>query len=461
MTFARQLRRLRVARGLSQRQVAGPGLSASYISRLEAGSRHPTARTVVLLAERLGCSPAELTELTALVDISPRGQGTAGASGPVPAAVNVQLGQLALAAGAAQRAAALFTTALAQAGLDPMLRGEAALGVARALERQGRIAEAGLAYEKLVLAAMSDPGELASPRLVLGLCRCLYLQGELRRVVELAREALGHLRSLQATRSDIAAELTSTLAATYFELGDTGAAERLLREAVEQAGSRRARAGVLWNASRLASDLGRHREALDYAEEALVYFRHGDDRRQAARLLGSYGYVLLRSDPPRVDEAVAVLRESLAGLREADERSFVLSELSRAARYGGDCGGADGARAEAGNAGAAIDLALAAVAAAGSRPGLGRVIAETALGSALAAAGRTAEAAAAFAAASSALAALPASRPVARAWVELAEAMADSGDATAAVAAFRRATDGLSVGAVPPATWTKLLSDGL
>lgn len=436
---------MRVARGLTQRQLSGPGLSASYISRLEAGSRQPTARTVTLLAERLGCTPAELTELTALVDSAVRRE-PADASAPVPAAVSVQLGQLALAAGDPQRAAALFTTALARADLDPMLRGEAALGVARALERQGRIAEAGRAYEELVLAAMSDPGRLASPRLVLGLCRCLYLQGDLRRVVEFAREALGHLRSVQATRSDIAAELTSTLAATYFELGDTGAAERLLREAIEQAGSQRARAGVLWNASRLASDLGRHREALDYAEEALAYFRYGDDRRQAARLLGSYGYVLLRSDPPRVGEAVAALRESLAGLKGADERSFVLSELSRAARYGGE------------GASAAVDLALAAVAAAGNRPGLGRVIAATALGAALAAAGRTTEAAATFAAADGELATLPASRPVARAWVELAEAMAASGDAPAAVAAFRRATDALSVGAVPPATWAKLLS---
>src|SRR5437773_688676 len=49
-------RRLRAERGLSQRQLAGPGVTAAYISRIEAGERVPSVRALRLLAPTLGVS---------------------------------------------------------------------------------------------------------------------------------------------------------------------------------------------------------------------------------------------------------------------------------------------------------------------------------------------------------------------------------------------------------------------
>jgi transcriptional regulator with XRE-family HTH domain len=60
-TIGERLRRLRTARGLSQREVSSPGVSYAYISRIEAGSRTPSVKALRLLAARLGV-PEEYLE---------------------------------------------------------------------------------------------------------------------------------------------------------------------------------------------------------------------------------------------------------------------------------------------------------------------------------------------------------------------------------------------------------------
>jgi transcriptional regulator with XRE-family HTH domain len=60
-TIGERLRRLRTARGLSQREVSAPGVSYAYISRIEAGTRTPSVKALRMLAARLGV-PAEYLE---------------------------------------------------------------------------------------------------------------------------------------------------------------------------------------------------------------------------------------------------------------------------------------------------------------------------------------------------------------------------------------------------------------
>ena len=62
MTFAESLRRLRVERFLSQRELARlAGLHAVTLVRLEAGATAPSTRTVRALAGALGVNPGDLT----------------------------------------------------------------------------------------------------------------------------------------------------------------------------------------------------------------------------------------------------------------------------------------------------------------------------------------------------------------------------------------------------------------
>ncbi|MDP9306777.1 MAG: helix-turn-helix domain-containing protein [Actinomycetota bacterium] len=52
----RRIKALRAERGLSQRDLAGPGMSYAYISRIEAGARTPSLSALIELADRLDTS---------------------------------------------------------------------------------------------------------------------------------------------------------------------------------------------------------------------------------------------------------------------------------------------------------------------------------------------------------------------------------------------------------------------
>jgi transcriptional regulator with XRE-family HTH domain len=51
-----RIRRLRLERGLTQRQIGGPGASYAYVSRIEAGTRSPTPKALRVMAAKLGVS---------------------------------------------------------------------------------------------------------------------------------------------------------------------------------------------------------------------------------------------------------------------------------------------------------------------------------------------------------------------------------------------------------------------
>src|SRR2546430_14899949 len=55
-TIGQRLRRLRLDRGLSQRELSAPGVSYAYISRIEAGTRQPSVKALRKLAPKLGVS---------------------------------------------------------------------------------------------------------------------------------------------------------------------------------------------------------------------------------------------------------------------------------------------------------------------------------------------------------------------------------------------------------------------
>ena len=59
-SIGERLKRLRLAAGLSQRELASPGVSYAYISRIEAGTRQPSVKALRKLAERLGVSAGYL-----------------------------------------------------------------------------------------------------------------------------------------------------------------------------------------------------------------------------------------------------------------------------------------------------------------------------------------------------------------------------------------------------------------
>jgi len=55
-SVGQRIRRLRLERGLSQRELQSPGVSYAYISRIEAGARTPSVRALRKIAPKLGVS---------------------------------------------------------------------------------------------------------------------------------------------------------------------------------------------------------------------------------------------------------------------------------------------------------------------------------------------------------------------------------------------------------------------
>ena len=114
---------------------------------------------------------------------------------------------------------------------------------------------------------------------------------------------LDHLSDTPLDSSDEAVQMAVTLAAAYFERGDTGQAVRVCRKAVtkaEKLESPTARASAYWNASMMEHAQGSVRDAIPLAERALQLLAEGQDVRNLARLRNqlqascSCGWIRLR-----------------------------------------------------------------------------------------------------------------------------------------------------------------------
>src|SRR3954452_1914187 len=71
-TIGERLRRLRLERNLSQRELSSPGVSYAYISRIEAGARRPSVKALRKLARKLGVSAEYLETGSPLSDADVR-----------------------------------------------------------------------------------------------------------------------------------------------------------------------------------------------------------------------------------------------------------------------------------------------------------------------------------------------------------------------------------------------------
>src|SRR5215213_1261353 len=67
-----RLKRLRLQRGLSQRDLSSPGVSYAYISRIEAGARTPSVKALRKLSQKLGVSVEYLETGREICDVDDR-----------------------------------------------------------------------------------------------------------------------------------------------------------------------------------------------------------------------------------------------------------------------------------------------------------------------------------------------------------------------------------------------------
>lgn len=326
--LGRRLRAARVAKGLTQSQVAGSDISVAYVSRIESGQRRPEAQVLRRLARRLSVPVETLISEVAAV-------------GPDELRLALDYVELALESGEHDEAGRRSQEVLEQLPpFSPELVERAHYLHARALESQGRLDEAIVELEEL--AEVGSASHLWLPTCI-ALSRCYREAGDLGKAISCGEAGLAPLAESGLSGSDEAIQLTVTVAAAHFEHGDRGEAVRMCRRAIhraEQSGSTAARASAYWNASVMESARGSMRSAISLARRALALLGEGSDARNLARLRAQLGSMQLRLDEPDIGNATSTLRQAVAELEASSAGRVDIARtevaLARALLLGGD-----------------------------------------------------------------------------------------------------------------------------
>ena len=417
--LGRRLRNARVAAGLTQTEAAGGHASTAYISRIEGGQRRPDLKLLGQLAERLGTSVEEL-----LVGVT-RDQRA-------ELQLELDYAELSLSSGNAVEALDRSNAILAQlpdAGLVEIER-PARFVRAFALEANGDLDDAILALERLTA---SGPYDLTWIRGLIALSRCYREGGDLSMAIDVGERATQLIEEQGLSSLNEALQLTLTVAAAYFERGDTGHAVRLCKQTIakaEELDSPTARGSAYWNASVMSSRQGSAREALALARKAIALFEQDTDTRNLARLRTELANMQMRMDPPEAADAKNNLERAARELdwSNASEMDKVDNQLGLA-RANLLLGDPDTAAEQSART---YEIARH------SAP----LIAADALvlqGQIAASRGWTAEASATYKEAILLLSGVGADRRAAELWFELGGLLQDVGEAAAALDAYRRA----------------------
>jgi transcriptional regulator with XRE-family HTH domain len=323
-TIGQRLRRLRLERGLSQRALAEPGVSYAYISRIEAGTRHPSVKALRKLAPKLGVSADYLetgsdlserqrlelrladAELRLRLDQDPRDAerdlrvllDEELAAGDVRSATRARivLGSTALAAGRAAEAIELLEPAAQDDDLSPGSRPDVFYELGRAYAYLGRLDKAIALYD-----------------------RCL----------EETRES---------EPENIAALVRYGTAQSYAlaDAGQLDRAQEVLAEIVDDSGDALAEPGaqmrLYWSLARLAGLRGEHASSLDYARRALALVEATEDTVELGRAHLLCGYILVAQEDAEPAQRHLARAEALLGSSpRPTDLAYLRTEQAKAA----------------------------------------------------------------------------------------------------------------------------------
>jgi transcriptional regulator with XRE-family HTH domain len=418
-TLGQRLRALRIERGLSQADLAGDLVSPSYVSLIESDRRSPERDVLDGLARRLGCSPSYLESGVAPEELNEQ-------------RLRLQFASIARTNGSLNEARDQFTDLLHAASGE--IRHEAMWGLARIEEALGNFHEAMTHVEALLDAArIGEPGAPGLLTLFNARCRIYRVAGDFARSIEVGEAALAQVRELGLEGTEDEIKLASSLVGSYWARGDMFSAQHLASQVIERAeklSSREAQGNAYWNASAVAAARGQLNLALELAAKTLGLLSESAPTQNLAGMRVTYAWLLLRCDPPRLDEAEDLLARAHDDLTALAVSSYLAScetELARCALLRGHFD-------------AAVEIAGRAIArCADGAPELAQARMVSGLGLTLG--GRPEEGIALLTNAAELMAALGSRLDAACAWRELAEALIQIGRPAQAIDTLRRAAD--------------------
>jgi tetratricopeptide (TPR) repeat protein len=324
-SIGERLRRLRLERQLSQRELASPGVSYAYISRIEAGARRPSVKALRQLARKLGVSVEYLETGSDLRDVDERELRLSDAE------LELRLGQY------TEQTQRVLEEILGEAGAagdtKGALRASVALGLAAATA--GRNANA---IDRLEPAVQSlSPAQ--RPDVYEALGRCYAALGDTRRAVDLFQSSLETIR--QEAPDDKASQIRFSTYLSYAlaDAGDLEHASTVLEDALaraEELTDAYTRVRLYWSLARLNWLQDQPGAALGYIRRAIALLEVTEDTLHLARAHLLCGTIMMSQG--KADEAGSQFdaAERLFGPRPEplDLANLRTDQAKRAAKLG-------------------------------------------------------------------------------------------------------------------------------
>ena len=267
-----RLRRLRLERGLSQRDLSSPGVSYAYISRIEAGARRPSVKALRMLARKLGVTAGYLETGSDLADSEARELRLADVELRLRLDHEVDAGELQSVLDDATEHADLATATRARIalGMDAASRGDHGAAIS-ALEA---------AIDSQLVSAASRPG------VYLTLGYTYATSGRPGHAVELFERALSDLAD-QAP-DDLATKIRFTTYLSYAltDLGELQRVKAIVSEvaaASQEINDTYTRVRLLWSLARIALEQAKPQLALENFRRAVALLEATEDTLHLAR----------------------------------------------------------------------------------------------------------------------------------------------------------------------------------
>ena len=330
--LGRRLRRLRLAQGMTQKELAAPNYSYAYVSTIEAGRRTPSREAVEHFARRLGVSPEEL--LTGRpADLEARLE------------LRLQEALVAMSGGAMDESLQTFRSIAKEAKRSGLPRvhakAEGALGLW--CERHSEYEE-GLAHHQVAEELLRGEPPIEWVDAIAGEARCLEALGDLRYAIFLLESLLDRLEREQLRDPDALSRLHASLVFAYLEAGlhrkAARSGEELLALGPHLQDPVRV-AQMHMNVARLFLEEGRIEDAQRSLRRADEVYRQRDMKTESAGAHLALGYVASRHGD--LAHARSELKDAIAIFEEtANEPDLIraLNELARVERLEGAIGSA-------------------------------------------------------------------------------------------------------------------------
>jgi len=322
-TIGQRLRRLRLARGLSQRELAGPGVSYAYISRIEAGARQPSVKALRTLSPKLAVSVEYLETGSDLNDDEEREVRVANAE--------LQLRLDDHSEGAERTLRDVLDEAVAVGDQVSASRAQVVLGLAAA--GAGRDADAVALLEQATASELVTPA--TSVNVYATLARSYAALGSPERAVALLEDCLAQISDRTPDQVAARVRYSTYLGNALTDVGETERAEALLQNLLEDGSTLtdpHMRVRLYWATGRVAAHQGNTTAALDYLRRAVAMLEASEDTVQLARAHLMCAWIFVSSERPHEAAPHLELAEKLLGPHpEPLDLAYLRTEQARAA----------------------------------------------------------------------------------------------------------------------------------